>query len=411
MGVRTKQLVIWAAVVLVPVTLGGAAAIGYYAWLNRTRTFDQSSPDAVLREALRLVEAGEPEFLPDLIYADSPEFRSVLNRLGRLLGEMQRLGKSVQRRFPNDVANLMDRAKGSAAGKEATSLLSSLGPPRGDMSAAERKEREQAFQALSQRLFADPFAVLRENASRLTVARVSDVSAVIQLDGQAALGGVFTMRLEGGRWYIVLPTRLPGAAQFMPETKNEWSIIGSLMRVAENLMIDLRKEIDGGKIGTPDRLAERAGEMVFAPGAMVALVYAKEMDVRGRRGRAMGDLRRKQTEWLNRAADGGADAVTLRRLLEALNSAVAIEDLDKKVRADSARRMNDAEPGKPLPRQVPDFSAMSVDQVQAMMQGWLKDAGIAIDLGSLPTTEAIDAAAKQLAAPKAGSLAPSRRKQ
>jgi len=93
------------------------------------------------------------------------------------------------------------------------------------------------------RLFADPYGWLDRNASRLTTVKLADDIAAVMVDNQPVMPPLgLTMRLEkDGKWYIVLPTNLPVVSNFMPRTREEWSIIASVIKVVENVTVELTK--------------------------------------------------------------------------------------------------------------------------------------------------------------------------
>ena len=69
-----------------PIAILCAVAMLVVAGCSRESGYSQEKPDDVVKTAFRMVENGEADKLPRLIYADSREFRSVLNRLGKLMG-------------------------------------------------------------------------------------------------------------------------------------------------------------------------------------------------------------------------------------------------------------------------------------------------------------------------------------
>lgn len=219
-------------------------------------------------------------------------------------------------------------------------------------------------------VFADPFGWIERNAERLSAVSVSDDQAAVMLDGKPVPPVGVLLRRAEGRWQIELPTSLPGVSQYMPQTRAEYSMIGSLVKVVDNLVKDLTEDVETGRIGRVNQLAEKAGEKAIVPIAMVAIAYGKEMDVRNRRERAMADYRKRQATWLEERAtlqeSLGDD--TVRKLKDTLDR-LAVEELDKLVRADSLRASRQA------PRSVPNFGEMPTPAFEMTLEGWLAAAG------------------------------------
>jgi len=59
-------------------------------------SYTLDTPEDTLDSAKRMVETGEAQRLVELIYAETPEQRSLLGQAGRLLGALQDLGDIVQ---------------------------------------------------------------------------------------------------------------------------------------------------------------------------------------------------------------------------------------------------------------------------------------------------------------------------
>lgn len=362
--------------------------------------YSQASPDDTVQAALAMVRNGDAAKLPRLIYADSREYRSVLNRLGALFGTLQEMGTEVAARFPAEVAKLQEQIKEAATGEGAAQLAERLrsgeaasgslavGQPQND---AERRAREQQFRDVSLRLFADPFSFLDIAKERLTTQRLSDDQAAVLLDGKPVPPIGLTMRRDAdGLWYFELPLNLPAVAQFVPQTRHEWSIIGSLIRVLDNAVKELTVDVRNGSIGRMDQLAEKAGEKAFVPAAMVFIVYSKEMDVRQRRERVMRDFRRKWGEWVSGVREAGADPDTLKAFSDAVVK-VTVEEMDRRVRARVADNA----------QALPAFAQMPLDQLLKDVQTWLATSGVTITLApppAAPTAEQMQAAVATLAA-------------
>lgn len=333
-----------------------------------------------------MIKDGNAERIGDLFLADSVEQRATLIRLGSLMGTLQDLGKAAQRRFPKEVAVLREQLKRQAAG-QGQSIIDELAkggdnaqaaftPPK---SPTDRSKFQDQFKDASLQLLSDPFGWLQENQARLGVAEVDDETAVLTFDKQPLLGGVAQMKMSGGRWWLVLPLQLPGVAQFAPQTRNEWSIIASLIRVVDKALQELTDDIDSGKAARLEDVPRLAGEKAFIPAAIVMVMYGKEMDARARRERTVAQFRKR---W-NKFMDDRADPDDLRKALTETVNKAAIEELDALVRARAADR-NTVE--------LPKIAEMQDTDLINLVEGWLTKRGGPLRLAQPLTVEQINAA-------------------
>ncbi|MFO0491004.1 MAG: hypothetical protein ACK51T_01050, partial [bacterium] len=344
--------------------------VGLVLWLgSRPRAYSQASPQDVLLSINAMVKDGNAERIGDLFLADSVEQRATLIRLGSLMGTLQDLGKAAQRRFPKEVAVLREQLKRQAAG-QGQSIIDKLAKGGQGAQAAfsrpatpqERNLRQDQFKDASLQLLSDPFGWLQENQSRLGVAEVDDETAVLTFDKQPLLGGIAQMKMSGGRWWLILPLQLPGVAQFAPQTRNEWSIIASLIRVVDKALQELADDIDSGKAARLEDVPRLAGEKAFIPAAIVMVMYGKEMDARARRERTVAQFRKR---W-NKFMDDRADPDDLRKALTETVNKAAIEELDALVRARAADRNTD---------ELPKIAYMQYTDLINRVDGWLTTRG------------------------------------
>lgn len=346
--------------------------------VRRDRGYPQASPDEVLKSAITMIKNGEAERVSTLIYAPSPEFRAVLNRFGDLLGSLQDLGLAVAKRFPNDIqrirADALKKATtstGSAAAIQAMAARpgGALGAGRGAAGRGGQPPDPRGLEDFAMTVFADPFGWIDANADRLTAVSINDEQAAVLVDGKPVPPIGLTMRYAENKWQIELPLSLPGVSQFLPQTRHEYSILGSLLKVLAAAIDELADDVRNGKISRTNQLAEKAGEKAFGPAAMVFIVYGKEMDVRSRRERAMSDYRKRQSAWLptREGLKTTLGPVLWGRVIEAVDK-LAIEEMDRLVRQDSLRTSREA------PRAVPAFGPMNDAVFEATMEGWIQSA-------------------------------------
>ncbi|MBX3375829.1 MAG: hypothetical protein KF678_02350 [Phycisphaeraceae bacterium] len=282
------------------------------------RGYDQSTPEAVLQSAKQMVEKGDADLLPRLIYADSARMRQLLDELGVVLGSLQELGKAVQKAYPEEIESLRIEAENSAKQGDASGFIARLaGQASQQMSAgrqqlpfgpANRAGRNSAagstraaggaggsgaagaggadpdamrkmFDNAMKELFADPYGWIAANEGRLTAQQLADDRAAILWDGKPVLGiGLTMQKADDDKWYIVLPLNAPGIGQIMPKSDESWEIMGSLMAVMDNMLRDLTSDVKRGKARKLDELATLAGEKAFIPAVMVFFAYSKAIE-------------------------------------------------------------------------------------------------------------------------------------
>jgi hypothetical protein len=369
--------------------------------------YAQSTPEQTIQSALAMVREGNARSLSTLIFADSVELRAVLNRAGDLLGSLQTLAKTVERRMPAEVAAL--RAA-SASQPPGTGLIGNLQPGR----AASRNTPAQrggpdgpppAVRNALQTLLADPFAWIEANASRLTAVPISDDTVALQIDNQPVLPPLgLTMRRSGNDWFFVLPLNLPVVSNYLPQTRQEWSIIASLVRVADTLVKELADDVDAGRVTSLEALARRAGEKVLGPGAIVFIVYQRELSVRAIRGPMLADARRRIDRWTDERAAAGTDRALVERAAAVLLAA-ANEPLDREARAQQkAPAPASAQAGS---RRVPNrFQSMSLAAFETEAEAWLAEVGIPLDLDQPLDDPALTRAEQALEARRRGRPGP-----
>lgn len=252
---------------------------------RRAPNYSQATPDDVLQSAAQMVKNGQAARLTDLIYADNPDMRGLYQRLGILFGSVQKLALTLNEKFPKEVQALKDKAVQAAKDGKATSLLAQLsGQARRSARQAREGERTNPGDAMDmafKQLLADPYGWLNENAGKLSTTPINDEVAAVLWDGKPIMPPVgLVMKKDGPKWYVVLPTNLPGISTVIPKSKDEFAIWGSLIKTVDNAVIDLTKDVKTGKIRSLDEVSRKAGEKAFVPIGIGILAYSRAMDAR-----------------------------------------------------------------------------------------------------------------------------------
>lgn len=249
--------------------------------------YSQATPEAAIATARLMVEEGKARRLSDLIYADNADTRAFLSRTGVFLGNLQKLGSAVQQKFPNDVTKLQADMEEAAKKGKATSLFGQLAQqamPRGRRPNMDTTQARDAFDDALKSILADPYSFLRQGEKRLTTEYLTDDSVSLRWDSKPIMAPIgMRMKLgEDGKWYFALPTNIPGASAFLPKTKEEYEILGGLIEVFDNMVIDLTKDVQNGRVTSLDSLARAAGEKAFLPAVMVMFAYSKGVEQRAK---------------------------------------------------------------------------------------------------------------------------------
>lgn len=254
------------------------------------------TPERTIAQMREYVEKGRADKLTKFIYAENEDMRRLLNRTGRLLGNLQKLGLAVNEKFPEEVRKLREQAEAAAkSGKSSTFLSQALASrrrgsgPLGRNAPDNPNKLRDAFDASMKQLFADPYAWIEQSEARLTTEFLTDDSVAVLWDGKPALaplGLVMKRDVRDGQWYFVLPTNIPGLSRIFPKTPQEYEIWGGLIAVFDNMIIDLTKEVEAGRVATIDDLARKAGEMAFMPAMITVFAYGRLQEVQREQAKA-----------------------------------------------------------------------------------------------------------------------------
>jgi hypothetical protein len=280
---------------------GGLILVSVATVLTGCKRYPQDTPEAVLTAAKTMIADKRADRLPDLIYAESPDMRKLLDQVGQMLDSLQNLGYAVKDAYPKEIEKLNNDAAEAAKSGQASSHIQQLlgqvttgmqgmgggrrrgGPP---MMQGDPDALRKTFDKAIQELFADPYGWLASSEARLTVQTISDDQAALMWDGKPVFGVGILMVKQDGKWYIQLPTTFPGAGSILPKSAEGWEILGGLFQVFDNAFYDLTKDVKSGKAPRLEDLAARAGDKMFIPAAMVVFAYAKLAEDERRAARA-----------------------------------------------------------------------------------------------------------------------------
>src|SRR5689334_21649860 len=114
-----------------------------------------------------MVNAGDTRRLADLIYADYPEMRSVLNQLGRLFETMQKLSVASAKRFPDEFQKLQEQALAAAEVPKNKGLVAQLMVGLNDFGNGKGPKRQMNaddIRAAFSAVLADPYGWIERNS-------------------------------------------------------------------------------------------------------------------------------------------------------------------------------------------------------------------------------------------------------
>ncbi|MBX3323608.1 MAG: hypothetical protein KF757_11520 [Phycisphaeraceae bacterium] len=248
-------------------------------------SYSRNSPEAVLESAALMIQNGEAKRLTELIYAENVQMRSLLNQIGLTFGSMADLADALQDKFPNEIEEVRKQIEadgglnliGQLAGPQTRGRR---GPPVGGSNDSNR------FQNLGKQIFADPYGWLTRNNDKLDVIYIADDTYGVMYDNKPLLQpwGVLIQKQTDG-WYLMLPTNLPGAREFMPKSDDEFMIWGSLFKTLENGINDMTRDVNTGRTTSMNQLGQSAVEKFAIPAVMVMFAYTKHREAAQRERR------------------------------------------------------------------------------------------------------------------------------
>lgn len=270
-----------------------AAVVVTLSGCDRKPSYSQKSPEAVVETASLMIKNGDVQLLTQLVYAESKEGRIVLQRTGQLFKSLALLAKDLEAKFPNEVAQLKAQAEAAAKDGKASNLLSEVisqvggggggGRPGGMRRPPAQPDgaQQEQFQSAMSLLFADPFSMLTGIEKKISTVPIDNDTVAVLYDGQMVMPPLgLLMRRKDDRWYVALPSNIPVVQQYLPQNRSEFQIVASLVRVIDNAVIDLRKDVNSGEVRTLEDVSRKTGEKAFIPAMLTFFAYGKAVENR-----------------------------------------------------------------------------------------------------------------------------------
>ena len=270
-----------------------------------SREYPQESPEALVDSARQMVVDGNARRLSELVWTQSDGEALVIDRLGRTMGALQRLGKAITEAFPEEVDSIRAQADEAVASGQVNSIIgraltASGGVARGAPSAMRDERRmRQGLDNVLRELLADPYGWLERHGEKLQAVRITDDIVALSWQDKPVLG----LRLveHDGLWYFQLPLDLPILERFVPKTDEEFEIWAELVATIHNVLLDLAEEVEQGKHKNLESVASTAGEYAVLPAVFVMVAYGQALEEREQERRAQRETQREA----ERAAETG----------------------------------------------------------------------------------------------------------
>ncbi|MEQ9097336.1 MAG: hypothetical protein RIE32_13855 [Phycisphaerales bacterium] len=247
--------------------------------------YSQESPEALVDSARQMVLDGNARRLSELVWTESDGEKLVIDRLGRTMGALQRLGEAVASEFPQEVEKIRRQADEAAEAGEINSIIgraltASGGVARG-APAAMRDERRmrQGLDSVVRELMADPYGWLERHGEKLQPMRITDDIVALSWQGKPVVG--LSLVEHEGQWYLKLPLDQPALRRFLPQSEEEFEIWGELVASVHNVLQDLADEVERGEHKNLESVASTAGEYALPTAFMVMIAYGKALEERG----------------------------------------------------------------------------------------------------------------------------------
>jgi hypothetical protein len=247
--------------------------------------YSQESPEVLLESTRQMVVDGNARRLSEFIWTQSDGEKLVIDRVGRTLGALQRLGEAIRATYPEEVEKIRQQADEAAQNGEVSSMIGRALTAQGgvarrapDVMRDEQRMR-QGLDSVVRELLADPYGWLERHGDKLEPMRITDDIVALSWQGKPVLG----LRLveEDGKWYFRLPLDLPALKRFVPQSEAEFEMFAELIASIHNVLYDLTIEVENGEHKNLESVASTAGEYALPTAIMVMIAYGKALEERG----------------------------------------------------------------------------------------------------------------------------------
>jgi len=114
------------------------------------------------------------------------------------------------------------------------------------------------------------------------------------------------MQQDRGQWTVVLPWKsIPMASRFLPQTPDEYAIWGAVFQAVDNVVIDLTRDVNEGRLTSLASLSRATGQKAAPVIAGCMIAYGKALEERRRREREAREAASKPEAAVPEGGGGG----------------------------------------------------------------------------------------------------------
>lgn len=262
-----------------------------------SQDYSQESPEALVESARQMVLDGNARRLGELVWAEGEGQQLVIDRLGRTMGVLQRLGTAVNDAFPAEVERIRQRADEAAESGEINSIIGRALTAQGGVASGapdamrDEQRMRQGLDSVVRELLADPYGWLERHGDKLQPMYITDDLVALSWQGKPVVG--LSLTEQDGKWYLKLPLDQPLLRRFLPQKDEEWEIWGELVGSVHNVILDLAIEVEKGQHKDLESVAATAGEYALPTAFMVMIAYGKALEEREEERRAQRQAERE----------------------------------------------------------------------------------------------------------------------
>ena len=214
----------------------------------------------MLDAATEMVTKNHAEYLPTLLeipardvtfddgVTEASAILEVKAKTGDMLARLFRVAAQLRDRFPTQV----DKELKSVLGKGKKASI-----------------RDMALAAI-----ANPGAWLVAQRALLSTTDLGDGSAALSYEGQPIFAGALTLIETAQGWRIRIPVELVRSSKYWPDTRDEWSVVASMMLAIENALKDFERDLNQGSIRNLDAASARVGRLIGESVVAQSIIYS-----------------------------------------------------------------------------------------------------------------------------------------
>ena len=222
--------------------------------------YNTSTPEDMLDAATEMVTKNHAEYLPTLLeipardvtfddgVTEASAILEVKTKTGDMLARLFRVAAQLRDRFPTQV----DKELKSVLGKGKKASI-----------------RDMALAAI-----ANPGAWLVAQRALLSTTDLGDGSAALSYEGQPIFAGALTLIETAQGWRIRIPVELVRSSKYWPDTRDEWSVVASMMLAIENALKDFERDLNQGSIRNLDAASARVGRLIGESVVAQSIIYS-----------------------------------------------------------------------------------------------------------------------------------------